>query len=236
MNRLYILLFIIFSTSCAQRLKVPINRMTSPEVVGRGMEVQVDQVGFSNGILNLAEGKNSPLIMSTVSERALHLGIGIAEKLDVFINIPKESSSRFGIKIQLLGGSEKSRSSGHKLAMILATGNSTDLYTVDYKINISADLKDYALVHGYRFNENVLIYESVSITNYEFNGNIIGASDLNYNLINYKANNTLGVAVGVSLGPPSLKFKGELAYQRIEWSNTVAKNSFSLGYSLTATW
>lgn len=236
MIRIYFFILIIFISSCAQRIKVPINRMISPEVVGQGLEVQYDQVGYSNGILNLADGQNSPLIMSTVSERALHLGIGIVDKLDIFMNIPKESSSRAGLKIQLLGSPEKARSSGNKLALILATGSSTDLYTVDYKINIAADLKDYALIHGYRFNENFLLYESLSITNYEFNGTIVGNNDLNYSSIKYTASNIFGVAVGVVLGPPSLKVKGELAAQKVEWSNTEAKTSYSFGYSLTATW
>lgn len=236
MKSVQVFILIIFSISCAQRIKVPINRMISPEVVGGGLEVQYDQVGFSNGILNLAQGQDSPLIMSIVSERALHLGIGVVDKLDIFINIPKESSSRAGIKVQLLGASEKARSSGNKLALLLATGSSTDLYTVDYKINISTSLKDYSLIHGYRFSENLLLYESISLTNYEFNGTISGNNDLNFNKINYSASSILGVAVGVVFGPPSLKIKGELATQRVEWSHTEAKTSYSLGYSLTATW
>lgn len=236
MNRFYIFILVLLFSSCAQRLKVPINRMISPEVIGKGMEVQYDQIGFSSGILNLAEGQDSSLLFSQVNERALHLGIGLVDKLDIFVNIPKESSSRVGLKIQLLGAPEKVRSAGNKLALILATGSSTDIYTVDYKINIASELKDYALIHGYRFSENLLVYESLSITNYEFHGTIVGNNDLNFNKIKYYANNTIGLAIGAVLGPPSLKAKAELAMQRIFWSHTEAKNAYSLGYSLTATW
>ena len=237
MRLLILFCILIISASCAQRLKVPINRMTSPETIGKGFEVEVDQVGFSFGVFDFSNGNtNNALYMTTVSERSLHTGIGLVDKMDIFVEIPKESAGRVGVKIQLIGTPEKARAAGHKLAMTLATGNSNDLYELDYVIKMKSNLQDYALIYGYRFNENLLLYSGLSLTNYEFEGKISNPVDLNSDKLHYIAQNTLGTNFGLSLGPPSLKVKLEGGVQSINWSNTERKLFYSFGYALTATW
>jgi hypothetical protein len=237
MSSKLLLIIILISTGCAQRLKVPINRMMSPETIGKGLEVELDQVGFSFGVFDFSDGDtDNSLFMTTVSERSLHTGIGLVDKMDFFVEIPKESAARVGVKIQLIGTPEKARAAGHKLAMVLTTGNSNDLYELDYVIKMKSNLQEYGLIYGYRFNENLLAYQGLTLTNYEFEGKIRNATDLNSNNLNYEAKNILGVNLGVSLGPPSLKVKLEGGIQNIKWSNTDTKLFYSFGYAVTATW
>jgi hypothetical protein len=213
------------------------NRMMSPETIGTGMEVEYDHVGFSTGTLSFENADtNNPLLMSTVTERSLHVGLGLVERMDVFIEVPKESSSRVGGKIMLLGEPEKKRANGHKLALVLAMGTSTDTYELEYEINMTSSLQDYGIIHGYRFNENFLIYEGLSVTSYDFEGDIVNGTGLNSSTIQYAARNILGGNLGMVIGPPSLKIKAEVAVQRITWTNTDTKLFYSMGYALTATW
>lgn len=237
MRHEYLFLLIFIFSSCAQRLKVPINRMMSPETIGKGLEVELDQMGFTFGILDFSNGDtDNPLLMTTVTERSLHTGIGLVDKMDFFMEVPKESAGRAGVKIQLIGTPEKARATGHKLAMTLATGNANDTYELDYVIKIKSNLQDFSLIYGYRFQEYLLAYQGVYITNYEFDGKISNPTGLNSSRIYYSAYHTMGTNLGLVLGPPGLKLKLELAAQSIQWSNTEKQLFYSFGYAFTATW
>ena len=234
--RWLLLLQMLGLCGCAQRIKVPISRMVSPETIGKGIEIEYRQVGVSEGQLDFTSGDtDNPLLMTTVSNRSMNMGFGPIENADFFISIHQESCSLLGLKMMLVGDDATKRGSGHKLAVTLAMGAERDTYAGEYEIKLKPDVKDYALIYGHRLNSVVLFYTGISLSNYDFSGTILGASEvLKSHIVDYSAQNILGWNGGVELGSSSFKFKVELAAQKIAWTNTEEKQFYSGGLSLTA--
>lgn len=233
----FILLISLFVfIGCSQRIKVPINRMVSPETIGGGAEIEYRQNGLSEGRLDFSNSDtDNPLLMGVVTNRGMNMGFGPVENVDFFFTVHQESSSLLGIKMQLIGDSNKTRGVGHKLAVTLGMGTERDTYGGEYEIKLKSDVRDYALIYGYRTSQIILFYTGVSLSNYEFRGSISGTSTLNSSTIIYKANNILGLNGGMEIGGSSFKLKFELASQSIQWTNTVKKLFYSMGLALTAT-
>lgn len=237
MYKIVPIIFVIFCVSCAQRMKVPINRMMSPETVGGGLAVEYQHVGFSHGQLDFTGDRvDNPLLMSKVNERSFHLDLGLVEKFDLFVDVPRESSTRVGAKIQMIGAPEKARTAGHQLAFTLGMGSSHDSFEAGYTIKLKSTLQDYSLIHGYRLNENVLIYDGISLTNFKFKGDIEDSDTLNDDHFEYEAENILGIHAGLAVGASGVKAKAEFAAQQITWSRSQTKMFYSFGYSLMAYW
>lgn len=223
--------------SCAQRIKVPINRFHSPEVIGGGAEFEYRQVGFSSGVLDFTNSNtNNALTMGTSKDDEFYLGVGLSPSVDLFVRVPEESSSLLGIKIQLLGGGIKDAGDGHKLALTLGMGSERDTFDQTFQIELKSDVTDYSIVHGYRFHSKFLVYEGISISNYSFEGRVLGTTGLNSDQIDYSAQNILGAHAGAVIGGAGLKLKIEIAAQKIEWSNTESKLYQSFGVALSAGW
>lgn len=236
MMRLVLLVFLFIFSSCSQRIKVPINRMMSPETIGKGAEIEYRQVGLSEGRLDFSNSNtDNPLLMGVVTNRASNMAFGPVENVDFFVTVNQESSSLLGMKLQLVGTDNKTRGTGHKLAMTLGMGAERDTYGGEYEINLKSDVQDYSIIYGYRTSQVVLFYSGLSVSNYSFKGTISGASTLNSNSIDYKANNILGWNGGVEFGGSTFKLKVELATQKIKWTNTKEKIFYSSGLALTAT-
>jgi hypothetical protein len=209
----------------------------SPEAVGSGMEMELKKTGFSQGVLQFDNGEmDNPLIMSTLQEDELYLGVGISKNTDIFLKIPKESSSIVGIKVQVIGDPSKARSEGHNLAFTLGMGSERDTFEEGFDIVLKSDVQDYSIIHGYRFSPTVMIYEGVSFSNYRFQGTIENApSSFSGNKFDYSADNILGAHAGLELGPAGFKARIEWAVQQIQWSNTEKKTYNFLGYSISTT-
>jgi hypothetical protein len=228
--------FFIF-TSCAQRMKVPINRFVSPEAIGGGAQVEYRDMTFSSGVLDFSNNSTTnPLVMGTAREEEFYLGIGVSNNADVFVRVPKESSSLLGIKIQLIGSSAKEAAVGHNLAFSMGMGSERDKFEQSFTIDLKSDVTDFSLIHGYRLAPMLLIYDGISISNYSFEGTVSGATGLNSNDIDYAAKNIQGGHLGVILGGKGLKLKLEYAAQKITWTHTESKLFQSFGVALTAGW
>jgi hypothetical protein len=231
---LFILIF--FSISCAQRMKAPISRLTSPETIGNGVEIDYRQTALSEGQLDFTDGKtDNALQMNVVTNRATTFSLGAVENADFFVTIHQESSSLLGLKVMLIGEDNKKRSLGHKLAFTLANGSTRDSYKGEYVIKLKSNVKDYAIIYGYRTNSLVLFYTGVSLSSYEFKGSIQEATDLDSNSINYTAQNIWGWNGGLEIGSSAFKLKVELATQKIQWSYSEEKLFYAGGFSLAAT-
>lgn len=232
---LFFTLFIV--VSCTQRLKVPINRMASPEVIGGGAELEFQRIGFSQARLDFNGGRtDNPLKMTgVVSNRVLHMAAGVSQNVDVFVKVPQESSSLLGIKVQLVGTSSKFRNNTHQFAFTLATGSERDSFEGPFEIDLKSDVKDYSLIYGYRFNEYFLAYTSVSLSDYKFRGDIKDSGGtLLDDSINYRAQNILGAQAGVDFGFPGFSLKYEFAIQKIRWTNSEEKVLYSNGLAIKA--
>ena len=218
-------------------MKVPINRYIDPEVIGGGVQVAYHDTTLSAGTLSFSDNSTSnPLTMATVKNEAIYINGGVSNKLDAFVKVHKESSSLLGIKIQLYGVPTKEASSGHSLAVTIAGGSERDSFKDSFTIDLKSDISDYSLIHGYRFDESLMMYEGVSISNYTFEGKITGASGLDSDRIDYAARNILGGHIGVVYGSHGLQGKLELASQKIEWSNTPSKTYLGIGFAVVAGW
>lgn len=229
-----LILFIL--VGCAQRLKVPINRMMSPETIGIGAEVEYRQINLSEGSLDFTNSEtNNSLILGTVTNRAMNIAFGAVENADFFVTVHQESSSLVGLKIQLLGSDNKSRGSGHKISATLALGNERDTYDGEYKIKLKSNVSDYSLIYGYRSSSFVLFYSGISLSQYNFEGTLNSNSGLNNNKILYQANNVMGLSIGMEIGSSAFKFKTEFAGQKITWTNTEEKTFYGLALALTTT-
>lgn len=187
--KLFTFVIFLFLFSCAQRIKVPVNRMISPEVIGGGADLEYKQMGFSQGLLDFSGSEtDNPLLMSAIKNRELFLGFGISHNADIFLKIPEQSTSMLGIKVQLLGEPSKARAEGHKLSFSLAMGTERDSFEGTYDVQLNADAQDYSLIHGYRFSPMLLVYEGLTFSKYVFEGTIENAtSAFDSDKFSYKA-------------------------------------------------
>jgi len=232
-----LMLLIFIFCSCAQRIKVPINRTISPEAIGSGFEVEYKKTGFSHGVLQFENGEvDNPLLMGKLQEDELYLGVGISRNADIFVKIPKESATLLGLKVQVMGSPSKDRKVGHNLAFTLAMGAERDDFDDVVQIELKSDVQDYSIIHGYRFNDMFMVYEGISLSNFTFSGKISDApASFSDDQFTYQANNIIGGHAGIEAGGAAFKVRIEYGVQQITWSNTEKKTFSFLGYSLSST-
>jgi len=236
-NKLILISIFVFSVGCAQRIKVPINRMISPEAIGGGVDLKYEQLGFSDARLDFSNGEtDNPLLMGSVSNRSLYMGFGVSENADFFVKVPQESSSLVGLKVQLAGAPSKARAEGHQLAFTVAVGAERDTFKGQFNIKLKSDVKDYSLIYGYRLNPMVLMYSSFSLGQYSFKGDIDDPNGLLLNdSISYRANNIIGAQGGVELGGDSFALQAEFGVQKLKWSDTPEKTLYFTAIALRTT-
>ena len=237
MIRVAIFLILLIFSSCAQRIKVPINRFLSPEAIGKGAQVDYHKTGFSSGVLDFTGNSTSnPLIMGTSSDEEFYLGLGISNNADIFVRIPEESSSMLGIKVQILGSPGKKPSAGNQLSFTLAMGNERDSFDQTFNIDLKSEVTDYSLVHGYRISPGMMIYDGISVSTYSFEGTIEGSTGLDSSTLDYRAKNIIGAHAGLMMGGQGFNLKLEYATQKIKWSNTDEKLLQFFGMALSVGW
>jgi hypothetical protein len=236
-NHLAYLVLILTLSSCAQRIKVPINRMISPEAIGKGAKVEVREMGFSSGVLDFSDNSTSnPLVMGTTNDKEFYLAVGVAQKADLFVRVPEESSSLIGIKVQVLGEPLKASAAGHSLSFSLGMGSERDKFEQTFSIDLKSDVSDFSLIHGYRMGPSVLLYDGISVSHYSFDGTISGTTGLSSDELRYSAENILGAHLGAIVGGSGMQVMLELATQKIEWTNTEEKIFTHFGMALNAGW
>jgi len=222
--------------SCAQRIKIPVNRFITPQTIGGGGEFEIRQQTLTEGLLDFSNGDiDNPLLMGTANQRGMGLAASLGKSADLSYSVPFESASILAIKVQVLGGSEKAKATGHQLAVSLGMGAERDTYEGDYEIKMKYDLSDYAVIHGYSFG-NIVIYEGLAYSNYKFRGKITSLDELNGSNITYVADNTLTLYGGVFWHNFPIKAKLEFGVQSVEWTNTPRTLYYGFGYSFGITW
>lgn len=211
--------------------------MISPEAIGRGLDVEYKNSGFSEGKLNFVGSKtDNPLDMSVTKDREFYLALGIAPTVDVFFKSPEQSVALLGLKVQLMGLPSKARALGNKLAFTFAMGANRDSFEGTYDVKLKSEATEISVVHGHRFSPWVMIYEGLSYSKYEFQGEIQNTtSAFTSDEFNYTADGIIGAHAGLELGGHTFKLKLEYAAQKIEWTHTPEKTYQSLGAALVAT-
>jgi hypothetical protein len=232
MKPIQILLLILVTISCTQRIKVPINRMMTPEVIGGGAEIEFQRIGYAQSRLDFTGGRtDNPLgFTSVVSNRTLYMAAGVSQNVDLFVRIPQESSSLLGLKVQLIGVPSKIRNNSHQFAFTVAVGSERDSFEGAYEIDLKSDVRDLGLIYGYRLNHLFIGYTSVSLSSYHFRGDVKdGGGVLIDDKIDYEAQNILGGQMGFEFGGETFSLKLELAAQKIKWTNTEEELLYSSG-------
>ncbi len=232
MKPILIILFTLSLISCAQRIKVPINRMMTPEVIGGGAEIEYQRIGFAQSRLDFTGGRtDNPLgFTSVVANRTLYMAAGVSQNVDLFVKVPQESSSLLGLKVQLLGSPSKTRNNTHQFAFTIAVGSERDSFEGSYEIELKSDVRDFSLIYGYRLNQLFIAYSSISLSNYHFQGDVKdGGGVLIDDEIDYEAQNILGAQAGFEFGGETFSLKLELAAQKIKWTNTEEELLYSSG-------
>ena len=239
MDRLLLLFTFIISFSCAQRIKVPINRMMTPETIGGGgADLEFQRLGFSQARLDFFGGAtDNPLkLTGVINNRSLYMAAGVSDQVDIFLRVPQESSSLLGVKFQVLGVPSNTRNNTHQLAFTIGFGAERDAFEGPFEIDLKSDVKDYSIIYGFRLNQYFIPYISLSLSDYHFRGVVKdGGGVLLGDSINYRARNILGGQLGGEFGIHGFSLKFEVAAQKIKWTNTEEKLLYSSGLAIRAT-
>lgn len=235
-QNLFILILLFLSTSCATKYVIPGNRFISPESVGGVLRVQAELQQNSSKIaaINVTDGNtNNRLQYNDKMRTGYFFGTSIMEQIDFIWYQTASSVSFLGARIQLLGGSKASKATGHKLAITAAAGgNEHEIDSSDPKIEFEMGGQDYSIIHGYRFSENILIFETLSATNISFDGKLSSSNPTFNGLrVDYKTK-LYGAFIGAEFSYFALMMKLEAGYQIIQSTHTPERDGIRLGYAL----
>lgn len=171
MKKLILLLLGFFSVGCAVNVKMPVNRMISPEAQGEFMKGQIDLRWVGVADIELADNKTSatPDINPDISEDGaigFGAGVGLFERLDFYYHNSDDSPSHYGLKLQLLGEPRSSSGKGnHSLAIGAAYAYLSETESEEEtlgsdtgKAKIKASGYEAFLLYGYRPTEKVIGY------------------------------------------------------------------------------
>ncbi|MDA8794072.1 hypothetical protein N9N67_12555, partial [Bacteriovoracaceae bacterium] len=176
--------------------------------------------------------------------------IGIIEKLDIFLYGYDDAPPLLGAKYQFIGKSRKEAKEGdHSLAAsygfgkVVTTATNSDFSLFEdgndiEEVEVSHDVKDLALIYGYRTQDDILVYASIHATENKVQLDIKEADDedlededRNYYTMNY------GAALGATRYFESgLKVSLELSAQSVDWTDTDEKQFAFLSLSIGSSW
>lgn len=238
------LLLLSLLTSCAALkvdYKMPNHRFMDPET--RGTNVLKERSWFILTQMSAAKelelssvSTNFVFPGETVSDNqafsdslmlGLQAGLGIMPFLDVHYRVDHDAPSMLITKIQLLGGSVKDLSEGHKLALWGGMGSmsESDNLTISngdgsikrsYEGELSVRAYEGGLSYGYRFSPIFMSY--VNLVHARFNANSMLTSPSNPTVIVRGMTNQNAANLGVKFGYSQRVYTHlELGYSMVEW-------------------
>jgi len=219
------------SVGCATKMRVPLNRMVSPESVGGSMNAEfgLGQQAQINGKIDLSGGTSPyPLVFSETRGTSFFSALSLFETFDVTWSHVSSGPSLIGGRWQFMGNSLRQAGSGNSLALTAAFGgNSHEIEgNPTYEFNISA--MDLALVHGYWITSWWQVFDSFSYSTYSIQGELRGG--ISGDVSDKVKQKTIAVGTAVVFAP--LKVKVEMAYSQLDWSTAKDATYSSMGMSL----
>lgn len=239
MKETLIFIVFIFLLGCAQRLKTPISKGISPEVRGNGYKLSLNRAAILESKFKL---DSSDDLSSTLSSDVEYLNeykfeFAIGRQFEFYSNLVNEVGLMFGFKLQVWGLPYSEKNVGHKLSLAFNTGGSADEFQQDgLKLDLESSVTEFSVIHGYRFSDSLLIYESFTVSEYEFNG-IVSNPPITFTKrdFNYKSSNTQTLTLGSIFNFLNFDALLELSYQRYRWNSSDYKSvsavSYGLGYN-----
>ncbi len=237
------LIWLLFFVSCALRVdyKLPNHRFMDPET--RGTNILNERSWFLtthlSGVQELELSSVSTNFVfpgETVSDNqafessvtmGLQAGMGIVPFLDLHYRVDYDAPGMLIAKLQLLGGSAKEASAGHKLALWggLGSMSESDNLTVSnedgstqrsYDSDLSVRAHEMGVSYGYRFTPLFMTY--LNLVHARFNANSILVSPTNPNVIVQGMTNQNVANLGIKFGYAQRVFTHvELGYSQVEW-------------------
>ena len=251
-NLLLLLAASLVFASCAKiQVQTPSSRFVSPEAQGKLLSgvAKFEQQSGTEATLDFTnDAVNNPLqLRNDITNPALSIDIGLAEKVDFLIRGNGYAESLYTVKFQLLGDSRQTAAKGNKsLAVMFGYSNATSSQSEsDTSIfntttdSISADINqtvaDFSVIYGQRTEADVLVYSSVQITKYDLkfkldatSGSALDGQSFTLDTLNY------GAALGAIRYFEKYYLNLEISAQRSNWTNndalTYAFANIALGY------
>lgn len=233
-----LLVTLLFVTSCATKYIVPGNRFLTPESQGgvlRG-QFEIQQTQANQLSIDTSNGSvNDGVVYEDVTRTGFLYSNSFFDPFDVYWSHIGSANSMLGAKFQFLGGSRSSNATGHKMSIAGALGGN-EHETDDKKVEFELTGKEYLVLYGYRFSQNILAYSSFSYATYNFSGKI---SSNNPSLNGAKPDidtKIQSLSGGAELSWEMFFLKLETTYQQLKTSATKDKTRFLYGLALGMSW
>ncbi len=235
--RYLLLLCLYLLAGCATKYIVPANRFITPETQGGAFRGQFEFQQTSASQLTVDTGNGTideGVLYEDVSRTGFLYSNSFFERFDVFWSHTGSANSMLGGKLQIMGGSRSSNSAGHKLSLALALGGN-EHETDDESVEFELSGREFLVLYGYRVNQSVLPYTSLSYATYEFDGTIQASGPLN-GLRPQLTTTATALNGGIEFSIDAFMAKLEATYQQLKTNETKDKVGFRIGYSLGFSW
>lgn len=238
MKNLFLLLSLIFVSSCATKYIIPGNRFITPESQGGALRGQIEyqQTGANQLKIDTTDGTiDNGVKYDQVTRAGFLLSNSFFDSFDVIWSHTGGANSMLGGKLQILGASRSSNGAGHKLSLVALFGNN-EHETDDESIEFTLGGKEFMAIYGYRISENVLPYVSVSKASYDFDGKIRSSTPSLNGAKPSLSTDSIGLSGGFEFALNSFFAKLEGTYQKLKTTDTKDRDRFTFGYSIGYSW
>jgi hypothetical protein len=228
---LYIGLFLV--SSCATKYIIPGNRFMTPETQGGAFRGHFEfmQASATQLAVNVKNGTvDDGVVYTDVTRSGFLFENSFFENFDAVWTHTGSSTSLLGGKFQFIGGSRTSNSAGHKMSFAALFGGN-EYESDDKKVQFDLRGRELLLLYGYRLNETVLPYTSLSYATYDFDGRI-KPSNLEPKF--HTLSKAINTGIEITFNPFFAKL--ELTYQQLATDDTKDKQRFMYGYTLGFNW
>jgi hypothetical protein len=173
----------------------------------------------------------------------LQAGIGIVPFLDVHYRMDYDAPGMLITKVQLLGGSAKEASSGHKLALWGGVGSMAESDTLivsnsdgstkrTYDGDLSVRSWEGGVSYGYRFSPIFMSY--LNLVHARFNANSLLTSPSNPLVVVRGMTNQNAANLGIKFGYSQRVYTHvELGYSQVEWRERERFKNDSMSFGAT---
>lgn len=259
-NLVFLSLLISFLAGCGKTVEylMPETRMLSPETQGSLWKGEVSFNGTSSQEMILSKAVDSMIfnVSSVSAEETLHdswglgfgAGVGLHEKIDVYVRTSSDSPSVLGLKFQFIGQGADKNTTGWKSSLFAGFGNMEEdegTLTVNpqsqssrtYSGNIKVDVQDYGVVTGYRKNESVLYYSNLYYSQYRVKSTL---TSTNHPTINVDGDSDqYGALLGLEYGAKKawdVFFRIESGYVLTKWNSSLKKGNIPFAALVGFSW
>jgi hypothetical protein len=203
--------------------------MMAPETIGGEMnpEFELSMQQQLDGKVDVSSAEPYPIDFKPRSAMGYMAGLSLFDSVDFTWQHTASAPSMFGFKWQFMGNSLAQATAGHSMAIAGAFGGNEHEIDGDPKVEFTSSATEVSLIHGYWFTAFWQIYESVTLANYRYEGELSGSASGDFT----DKGKLLTGAIGTSLFAKPYRLKGEVAYTQADWSGSGKDSylSFALG-------